>query len=411
MMKMRKLSFAIALFLIGQVSAQKFTLEAEVEAVEQAAYHKILLSPELLGSTEYDQSDIRLYDQEGKEQPYLITEEEAESVTAVFTAYEITDQKYKEDTISHITFHNPEKEAIDNVSFVVRNTDVQKRARLSGSDDGVSWFIIKDNYLLHGMHSDEETTELKILDFPLSDYEYFRLDINDNWRLPINILKVGYYDTQKTVGKVTTFDCPIEYQKDSAKKTYLKIAFDTPRYFEKLKIEVSGADYYSRYTDILVKKETVDRKNRVSTYFHKIGSFELNSNSTNEVDLRRGALKEFYIQIDNRDNAPLKVEQITGSFLNKYAVAELNPLNKYVLKWGDKTIHSPEYDIAVFADRIPEDALKINHSKIKSLIEKVEEVKEKGVFENPYIIWSIIGAVGLLLGFVSLRMVKEIGQK
>lgn len=107
----------------------------------------------------------------------------------------------------------------------------------------------------------------------------------------------------------------------------------------------------------------------------------------------------------------MKVEQITGSFLNKYAVAELNPLNKYVLKWGDETIHSPEYDIAVFADRIPEDALKINHSKIKSLIEKVEEVKEKGVFENPYIIWSIIGAVGLLLGFVSLRMVKEIGQK
>ena len=411
MMMKSRLSFIVALGCFLQVSAQEFTCEAKIEGVESEGYHRVELSPELLGSTTSRHTDLRIYDELGNEQPYLLTQEAAISISSLFTEYEIIDQKYKEDTISHVTFHNPTKEAINNVSFVVKNTDVQKRARLSGSDDGENWFIIKDNYLLHSMHNEKETTELKILDFPLSDYEFFRLDINDNWRLPINILKVGFYDTQKIVGKETTFNAAIVSQKDSAKTSYVKVRFDVPVYLEQLKVNVSGAEYYSRETRLLVKKETVDRKGKKSYYFNEIGSMELNSNSSNEVELRGEVFSEIYIEIENRDNAPLKVERITGSFLNKYAVVNLAPTKSYVLKWGDENLHSPDYDIVNFADRIPEDATRIKHASIQKLVEEEVVEKKKGIFENPYIIWAVIGLVGLVLGFVSLRMVKEIGQK
>ncbi|MDH5367496.1 MAG: hypothetical protein OEW67_10945 [Cyclobacteriaceae bacterium] len=391
---------------------QEYTYKADVASINETAYYKIVLSPELLGKLKTDQSDLRIFDNNGKEQPYLRHQELEVSSTSLFKEYEIIEKEYKEDAISHLIFHNPEKREIDNVSFIVKNTDVQKRARLSGSDDQENWYVIKDNYLLHAMHSKNATSELKILNFPLSDYTYFRLEINDNWRLPINILKVGYYDTHLIKGISTEFDYPIAHQKDSLKTSFVKLELSEKKYLEKLSIKVSGADYYSRYTNVLVKKERLNSKKKEEVFFQSIGTFELNSNSRNEVDLGGLSVKDLYLEIDNKDNQPLIVEKVTASYLNQYAVVELEPQTNYTLKFGDKNLRSPEYDLVAFENKIIPGTTKISHSEVISLMPlKETKVKAPSIFENDYFIWFVIGAVGIVLGLISVKMIKEMGKK
>ncbi|MEO9802609.1 MAG: hypothetical protein ABJF04_05140 [Reichenbachiella sp.] len=409
-MMQNKISWLICLLFGFNLQAQEFTYEASVTPVSEQGFYSIVLSPELLGKLKSDHSDLRIYDDDGQEQPYLLKVEPAVSSTSLFKEYEVIDKVYKKDAVSHLIFSNPDKLAINNVSFLVKNTDVQKRARLSGSDDKENWYVIKNNYLLHSMKSSDETTELKMLNFPLSDYAFFKLEIDDNWKLPINILKVGYYDTQKIKGLISTFECPITEQKDSLKTSYLKLELPELMFAKKLRFEVSGADYYSRYTTVMVRKERVNKKKKTKAYFETIASFDLNSNSNNEVNLGKISTKELYVNIENRDNRPLRVDRVEASYLNRYLVVNLKPQVDYVLKFGDLKLKQPDYDIVNFSNQIPEDTPRLKHDQIISLQPELIETKEKGLLDSAYLIWFVIGAVGVVLAFVSVKMVKEIGK-
>jgi hypothetical protein len=394
------------------VYGQEFTYEASVVPVQESTYYRIVLSPELLGKLNANHADLRIYSGDGVEQPFLLRSEVAMSTKSLFKEYKIIDQEYIKDTVSYLIFHNPDKQVIDNVSFVVRNTNIQKRAKLSGSDDQENWYVIKDNYLLHSMEDDDTTTELKIISFPLSNYEYFRLEINDNLNLPINILKVGYYDYQKVIGSTTSFNYPIISKKDSLKTSYIKLAFSEKMYLERLTFELSGSDYYSRSGRILVKRERIGKRKKRTQYLEPIASFNLNSNSSNEIDLGGRSVEELYVEINNRDNQPLIVDKVIGSFLNKYMIVELQKNKTYILKFGDKDLSSADYDLRAFEKTIPIAAPKIGHNQIQRAKPVVDAPKgEGGIFDNKYLVWFIIGGAGLLLGWISIRMVKEIGKK
>lgn len=403
-----KISCLLGLLVSVQVLGQNFDFEARVSAVTDSGYHKIALSPELLGLTQLTLSDVRIYDQKGEEQAYLIRQENAVSMQSLFNEYDIIDKAYKEDAISHLIFMNPEKRPIDNVSFLVKNTDVKKRARLSGSDDQENWYVIKDNYLLHAMRSEEETSEMRMLNFPLSDYAYFKLEIDDNWRLPINILKVGYYDRQLQKGARTSYDCPNVSQKDTLKVSSVKVVFPVPVYVEQLQFSVSREDYYLRPTSVKVKREGIDRKKNKYEYFESLSSFKLNSNSENIISFGGTIVQELLLEIDNRDNHPLKVESIEASYLNKYVVCELQPGTSYTLKFGNESLNKPDYDLKAFANQIPADIPMVNHGEIVDLRPKEDELVESGFWSNKYLVWFVIAVVGFGLTYISFKIVKEI---
>jgi len=228
-------------------------------------------------------SNIRVLNGENTEEPYFVQKAASSSKISSFKTYKILEKMFDSDTVSHLIFHNEKKKEIRNVSLVVTNTDVQKKARLSGSDDQGKWFIIKDDFLLHSMKSSKKTTELKIPNFPLSNYEFLKLEFNDKNGLPINIIEVGYYDTEEMKGLSTQFDCTIIDEKDSSKTSYFKVELSSKKYFERLKFEASGAQFYARFGRIKVKKERINSKKKKVTTLETIAKFEINSNSTNEV--------------------------------------------------------------------------------------------------------------------------------
>ncbi len=354
-------------------------------------------------------SNLRIYDETGLEQPYITNRENRVSKTSLFHAYEILESAYRRDTISYLIFGNPKKAQIDNVSFVVQNTDVQKRARLSGSNDQENWFVIKSDYLLHSMKSEAETSELKLLNFPLSDYAFFKLEIDDNWKLPINILKVGYYDTQKKNGLSTAFTCNDWTQNDSARTSYLKLTFPERIYIDELGFEVSGAEFYSRSTEVLTKVERIDRRKKKHYEYNLVASFDLNSNSPNTLNFEGIAVEELYVRIQNKDNAPLRIDGINAAHLNTYIVMELKPGFTYTMVFGDAKLQRPNYDMEGFKQQLNINPDQLGHGALK-LVKSENKKKGSDIFGSGYLLWSILAVVGILLAFVSFKMIREIGK-
>ncbi|MGL1888720.1 MAG: hypothetical protein OCD76_19560 [Reichenbachiella sp.] len=408
----KRISWAICMIWSTTIYAQDFTHQASIEPIFANGFHKIVLSPELLGKANTSLSDLRIYDNDGIEQPYLIQRESSISTKSSFKEYKIVGREGENDSTSYLVFLNDDDQPIDQVSFIVQNTDVKKRASLSGSNDGKTWYVIRNNYLLQSMHSSNETTELKTIDFPLSDFSFFKLQIENNIKEPINILKVGYYERQKTAGLSTNFDYPVLSQTDSANTSFVRLDLPEMKYLEKLRFEVSGAQYYSRHMRILIKKEAENKRMEKVYHLQQIGSLELNSNGNNEIEIGGIRLQALFIEIDNKDNLPLKLERVIGSFLNHYAVVDLKTDKSYLLKFGNQELRAPNYDIAYFGDVIPEHAPKTNIKQIKILTNTEEAmVEEPSIFNNPIVLWGVIGIVGIFLAFISFRMIKELGQR
>src|SRR5207253_374239 len=87
-----------------------------------------------------------------------------------------------------ITLFNDDKSHIDNFLLEVKNADIQKMARLRGSDDNQTWYAL-DEHISLGFGHLKANTVREVFDFPLSNYAYYQLTINDSTTSPINVTR------------------------------------------------------------------------------------------------------------------------------------------------------------------------------------------------------------------------------
>src|SRR5690606_1664738 len=80
------------------------------------------------------------------------------------------------------------------ISLFIANADVEKKYSISGSIDQKEWFGILNSQVLYDLNSTTEATVVKTISYPLSTYNYLKIDFDDRKTLPINILKVGNYN-------------------------------------------------------------------------------------------------------------------------------------------------------------------------------------------------------------------------
>ena len=389
------------------VCAQEFKGQAQIDSVNETGFHNILLTPEINSHLNAHFSDIRLYDDKNGEVPYLQRSESPTIDVHLFKEYTIISKEMIKGNSTRVILSNPEKTKINNISLVIKNADVQKKVRLSGSDDQENWYVVKDKSMFYSVISNSETAEIKLLDFPLSNYLFYKIEINDSSSAPLNILKAGFYDTYSESGKYTEVKGLHMYQSDSAKKTIVKFLFDSPQYMDKLDLEIDGPIYYLRRASICELKRDSVKKREVHSYFQTIEEAELASNHPNSIRFSNYKAKEFYLVIENEDNRPLHIRAANVVQLNHYLTAYLEKGKHYVLKFGDPKMGSSSYDINYFNDSIPKKVPLLLPGQVT--IKQQEEAKpQASLFSNKTVLWVVIGLVIGMLGILSLKMIKEI---
>ncbi|MFC5412426.1 hypothetical protein ACFPMF_24085 [Larkinella bovis] len=409
--RIRLLSLTVWGLVIGASSlAQHFQFRAELPAVPKTGYYRIELPPSVTGRLKADRSDLRLYDEKNREVPYLLTKDQPVQQTQ-FNGYQLVQKTVVPRVGTTLVLRNPAKSPINSLGLILKNTNIRKTARLSGSNDARTWYGIEEDYRLEPVTSSATTSEAKMLDFPLSDYEYYRLDINDSLSAPLNILRVGYYTKTVRAGTYSEIAGISVTQHDSAdRKSYVRIAFPTPLRPEKLTISVQSPAQYRRSVELAQLRSRKRKRGASSPFFETVQAFKLNSkDSLHSVYVTNLLTQELYLIIDNQDNTPLRIETIKAYQSTTYLLAGLKTGESYHLAFSDPLVEKPAYDLVYFNDKIPANPPIIQPKAPAPT--RPADAASPPFLTNRWLIWSALGLVMLLLGFLSYRMLNEMKSR
>ena len=407
----RLLSLTTVFVLIGMLChAQTFDFRAGIPPVTQPGYYRILLSPAVVGRLNAAKTDIRLYDNKNREIPYLLTQKQpGEHVQ--FREYELV-RKTSSAVSTQLVLRNGNKTPINSLGLILKNTNLRKKARLSGSNDGKTWYGIEDDYWLEPVSNSRATSEAKILGFPLSDYEYYQLEINDSLSAPLNILKVGYYTTTTEAGNYSDIPGVSFTQHDSTdRKSYVHITFPTPSRPDKLTISVQSPDQYRRSAELGQFRIQKKRRNHQHRFFETLKRFELNSiDSLHTVLLPNQPTSDLFLIIENQNNVPLTLGSIKAQQLATELLAELKPGESYHLAFANPGVGAPTYDLVYFKTKIPPNPPVIQVHQPESV--HASSGSSPSFFaSNPWLIWLAIGLVVVLLSYFSYQMVTDMKNR
>ena len=405
---MKKLVILILLFGSAYAYSQSFDREASLPAVSEDGFYKVLLSSDITQHLNDQLSDIRIFDHQHREVPYLLQTESPEHYRERFVEYEMVRKESRPRRSTSLVLRNRNKTPIDNIHLVIKNAEASREVSLLGSDDQKNWFSIRDRFILNAPQSNAETQELKIVGFPWSNYEYYLLNINDSLLAPLNIVKAGYYETQSSNGKYT--DLPLKmnaYDSTKEKMTYVDITFDALQFIDKLEIDVSGIKYYRRNAMLLEKRVRTEKNGKRTAYYNPIQNFELTTGRKAIVKLASLRGQHFRIEIANEDNPPLTISAIKAFQLNRYLTVWLTKDIAYTIQFGQPSLKAPVYDIAFFKDSIPENTGVITAADIRLLPKSDTSRQKESFFTNKNIVWIAIVIVVLILGYMSLNLVRD----
>ena len=409
---MNKLLCLTTAFLLITVAslAQSFRFQATVDSVQQSGFHRILLPPDVVGHLNETLTDLRLYDSQQHEVPYRLLRQQPAQTTS-FIDYEVISKKSIPNVSTRLIVRNRSKSRITSLGLVVKNTNVDKKAQLSGSSDAQNWYALDDYIWLSPTQNHVTTKEIKQIDFPLSDYEYYRLVINDSLSTPLNILQVGHYTQLASAGTYSTISNLKFSQRDSSdKKTYVHLtSFDEVR-FDKLILSVRATTPFRRQAEIGQFRTRKRKRGRIDRWFEVVRSIDLSSSlDSNVVYLPSLKTKDLYVVIANNDNPPLVINNVRAYQLTTYLLANLTANQPYQLHFSANDVAAPDYDPTPF-----QAVLSLNSPIINvGVIHPVSPDSEQHIpsfFTDSRIIWPALGVVLFVLGLLSYRMLREMGK-
>jgi hypothetical protein len=299
---------------------------------------------------------------------------------------------------------NPGIEKISNLYLTLKNTSVSRFAALSGSDDNKKWFSIADSLLLRQPELFSDNKVALNITFPLVNYAYFRLTIDDGKRDPLNILEALNYDTAMPVSIQRFIENPKAsfHQTDSAGFSLIRVDNGNNFHFSKLNIHISSPKYFERrtrlYTLYMGNIHSILQATPVADFLLSSGNYR-----GYEVPLMKDSV--FYLLLENNDNPPVQVEAISTEQENKEIIAYLEKGKNYQLMFDDLNGVAATYDLRQFQSLIPKSIWRLNTGEIKAICSNSAISQTKKNIN--WWIWPTILVVIILLSYLTWRLTRD----
>jgi len=372
-------------------------------------YFSIKILPAIMAKSKSNLSDIRIYEAREKdtvEIPYIL-----EWLGSTSEEFEVTSQmineSYREKCCSFATFKFERKESINRIQLKIEEDNFDKSIKIEGSDDNKKWFTIREHLRIVGYSNGETKVKYASLNFPSSEYTYFRLTLDDINSARIKIFDVFTMDID-TRKPGSYSELPIVTRKDSLKKQNktTEITLDL------------GQNYFLSHVVLFPKKEK-DFFRNVNVYcsLGKItspkGVFEnwslegtgvLRSDDENKFSFFNSNSSKIKIEIFNQDDQPVEIPEIKVFSEDCQLVTQLPVSDNLFLCYGKTNDNSPTYDMAHFEEKIPD---KLNAINYGDEVVKASVIAETNpLFKEKIWLWVILGLVILVIAVFSLRMLN-----
>ena len=381
-----------------------------LDTVYTSGFYNIVLAPPINAYLKTDYSDVRIIDEKNKWVPHIfhspLNEMSREMVTMdlKFTIAESN----KLNTIIIIGA----AQQLNNINVVIKNTAVPKFGTLSGSNDKQNWFVISDSILLNPQSGEKVTESILNINFPQINYSDLKLVINNRNKDPFNIVAVsakviatGFLFSNFS-DSVLQNPTNILLQKDSSKKSYIKIIQQKKFHFNQINIKTAGLKYYNRVVDLYVAENNNSSFSNPGKF---VQSFVVANNGTLHFNLPLLNAETFYLIIDNADNPALKINDVITGVNYRYITAYLEKGNSYKLIVNNAAAVLPNYDITKDYPTLKDSVTILPIGNVKAFENK--QIVEKKSKNKQWLVWTaVIAALGLLL-FFTLNMLKEVNKK
>ena len=416
------LLFSLALF---SLQAQVFKHQAKITAVKENGLHKISLNPNYKQFMSTNLHDMRIYDSAHKEVPYIVLSEPLLKSKSDFISYEIVSQKhFSANANIHLNWHstyayteliikNAAKESISNIAFNITNSDAYKYCSIEGSDDGKQWYSVSELQELSLAYNDVYTNQYKCIYFPLTNYAYFRLLVEDWHSQPLKINSAGYFKNSVIAGKLNDVLFSKTLTEDvKTKTTTIKLALTNNQEIDRIDFEIKEPRLYKRHAIIYVNRART-YKNKTENYRENLFEFELSSNKPLFIDVPNLLEKEVFIEIENKDNPVLEIEKLTCKQLASYIVCDFKANHTYSLYCGNDKLKTPEYDLINFVSKIPQllpEATMGDITETKNTT-PIVTTKEVSFFETKQFLWLCLVLGAIVIFLFSRSLLKDMGNK
>lgn len=377
-----------------RVAAQP-SYQAALSPAPADGYYFIDLPPQVLGGARSDLADVRIKNSAGREVAWLMRADAEQDSGSEFVSFptEVSATGRRTEVLIAA-----DKKSLSSFVLRIKNADVEKEAVLLGSNDRKKWFAVKDRFRLNNISDASRAEAFLTLSFPLSDYAWYKLSVNDSLSAPLNILGAGQVNDRsfyiRHLMEIPLRECTFRTE---GKKTDIRLSFPFRYQIDRIVFYISSPRYYRRALQVV----------EPSAYSADVLSDRNPQPQSVSLDIRTRVLR---MQVANGDDQPLEIDSIKAYTRKLGLVAELKKGEEYRLTYGDTQASFPQYDLS-FVCRLPDSLGRLTVEDIRPLpvataASPSVESSPRGSFFKTYGIWIIIGVVILQILYMVRKMMK-----
>lgn len=336
------------------VLAQEAAWRSTIGPVERSGHYLVLLSPEVVGRSQPSLNDIRIMAPDSTLLPTLMRTETARLSEAQGVSFTVLrNEQIGKRTV--VEFEVPAGTLMDGLELGIRNAEVRKTARITGSDDREHWFMVKDEGL--SFTGSGPARSLRWLDLPLSDHRYYRIALNDSLTAPVQVLSVGHTVQARSEGRYVSAGNVHWDRSEEKGRTVLRIYGDHPLLIDRILYATADTTPFIRqarmYTQRSEWRTEKRRRKALVTRREDFGGHTLASYQRRVLDGPGLAVDTLYLVVENGDDRPLSITNLEALQLERCMHVRLEAGVRYILTTGDQLAVAPRFDIAHFRDSLP----------------------------------------------------------
>lgn len=378
----------LLLLLFSLAASAQPRVEARLNPVARDSFYKVELGSDLTRYTRPDFGDLRLWDERGAPVPYRVV---TNTGISTFSFLVIPIARVEEDSTStSTTFRIP---AIPSSGFEVNfaNTKTQRRATLTGSNDGIHWYSFTDSFLLTPKPEGTGIASAS-LSYPASNFRYIRLQVHNGRAAPLHLLQAGIlmgnpYPEDWLTGMRLPFREEVRghqsiFRIDNARHALL----------ERLDFSISHPKQFTRNVTL---RDDQGRELAFGVLMNFQSGFTFPATQAASLQL----------VVENGDNPRLQVDSIVATQRSHLLLAYLEKGHTYRLEAGDSTARRPNYDLSGLTDSARWTAATLTYGPLRKLAVK-QSAKSS---DNRLWLWlALVAGVAVLIA-VSVSLLRESG--
>ncbi|MBL6445208.1 DUF3999 family protein [Fulvivirga sp. 29W222] len=390
----------------GQMKDYRF--KRELREISEL-WHKIILPNDIFSKVSHGLSDIRIYgittSNDTLEAPYVlrVNEDTYSNRQVDFNLINSTHNRKG----YYYTFEVPSIEGINHIQLDFQGTNFDRYVTLEGSHDQKEWFTILKSSRVLSIENSQTQYTFTSLTFPSAKYQYIRLFIPENGKMPI-LNSARLTEEKFEPGNYVTHDVLNTSIRENQDRRQTEIELDLESIVSVSQIKVNVVDQFDYYRPVSIEylHDSVKTPNGWKKQYRVAFNGMLSSLESNEFRFRNVFTHKVRVVIRNFDNNPLKFE----GFVVKGNVYELHARftepASYILVYGNDRATSPNYDIVNFANKIPEAISTLTLGQ-EEVIDKVPIDPVVPIFENKTWLWVVMGLIIFVLGWFSVHMIRK----